>query len=200
MSSNGDEWNSLISRVYHLITYYSDANCSRFWRETYAFVASSPALPLWYITLPLFTSTINIEYLVKNKTDLVWDLAHFQLKTWIFLIRSTVSGAFLLVFSHWQRLCLASKRWFRIFIVCTSCKTSYNVLSHSYWGSIFRGGKGGSLKFRGVWKKVSLQILGLQRLASLLLISWVTNYFSNLGFLTCLSWIVLIKNSTLSNI
>ena len=35
------------------------------------FFASSPALPLWYITLPLFTSTINIEYLVKNKTDLV---------------------------------------------------------------------------------------------------------------------------------
>ena len=42
------------------------------------FFASSPALPLWYINLPLFTSTvINIEYLVKNKTDLVWDLAHF---------------------------------------------------------------------------------------------------------------------------
>ena len=33
--------------------------------------SSSPALPLWYINLPLFTSTINIEYLVKNKTDLV---------------------------------------------------------------------------------------------------------------------------------
>ena len=31
----------------------------------------SPALPLSYINLPLFTSTINIEYLVKNKTDLV---------------------------------------------------------------------------------------------------------------------------------
>ena len=31
------------------------------------FFASSPALPLWYINLPLFTSTINIEYLVKNK-------------------------------------------------------------------------------------------------------------------------------------
>ena len=30
-----------------------------------------------------------------------------------------------------------------------------------------------------------------------LLISWVTNYISNLGFLTCLSWIVSIKNSTL---
>ena len=35
------------------------------------FFASSPALLLWYINLPLFTCTINIEYLVKNKTDLV---------------------------------------------------------------------------------------------------------------------------------
>ena len=33
--------------------------------------SSSPTLPLCYINLPLFTSTINIEYLVKNKTDLV---------------------------------------------------------------------------------------------------------------------------------
>ena len=33
-----------------------------------------------------------------------------------------------------------------------------------------------------------------------LLISWATNYGSNLGFLTCLSWIVLIENSTLSNV
>jgi len=39
------------------------------------FFALSPALPLWYVNLPLFKSTINIEYLVKNKTDLVWDLA-----------------------------------------------------------------------------------------------------------------------------
>ena len=28
-----------------------------------------------------------------------------------------------------------------------------------------------------------------------LLISWVTNYVNNLGFLTCLSWIVSIENS-----
>ena len=33
-----------------------------------------------------------------------------------------------------------------------------------------------------------------------LLISWLTNYVSNLGFLTCLSWIVSIENSTLSNV
>jgi len=31
----------------------------------------------------------------------------------------------------------------RILIVCTSCKTSYNVLSHSYWGlGQFVGGWG----------------------------------------------------------
>ena len=33
-----------------------------------------------------------------------------------------------------------------------------------------------------------------------LLISWVKNYVSNLGFLTCLSWIVSIENSTLPNV
>ena len=35
------------------------------------FFALSPTLLLCYINLPLFTSPINIEYLVKNKTDLV---------------------------------------------------------------------------------------------------------------------------------
>ena len=34
------------------------------------FFAASPALPL-------FMSTIKIEYLVKDKTDVVGDLAHF---------------------------------------------------------------------------------------------------------------------------
>ena len=90
-------------------------------------------------------------------------------------VRSTVSGALLHLFSHWQRLFLASKRLSRILIVCTSCKISYNVLSHSH---IYRGGVGGwggSLNFRGgrggEWKRESLQILDLQRLASLLSIA-----------------------------
>ena len=50
----------------------------------------------------------------------------------------------------------------QILIVCTSCKTSYNVLSHSHWGlgQFFLGGGGSK-------KKDSLPILGLQRLASL---------------------------------
>ena len=105
------------------------------------FFASSPALPLWYINLPLFTSTINIEYSVKNKTDLVWDLAHFKLRTWIFLICSTVSGAFLPLTKIISSI--------RILIVCTSCKTSYNVLGHSHWElSQFSGG-GGRWNSRG---------------------------------------------------
>ena len=118
------------------------------------FFALSPALPLWYINLPLFTSTINIEYLVEKQSRLS-DLAHFWFKTWIFLIRSTVSGAFLHVFSHWQRLFLASKWWFRILIVCTSCKTSYNVLSHSYCGlgQFLWGGGGRWNSGAGGWKK-----------------------------------------------
>ena len=33
------------------------------------FFASSPALPLCYRNLPLVTSTINIEYQIKDKTD-----------------------------------------------------------------------------------------------------------------------------------
>ena len=86
---------------------------------------------------------------------LVWDLTHFKLKTSIFLIRSAVSGAFLHVFSHWQRLFLGSKRWLRNLIVCTSCKTSY-ICPKSFplgSGSICRVGRGGPLKFRGVVKK-----------------------------------------------
>ena len=56
----------------------------------------------------------------------------------------------------------------RILVVCTSCKTSYNVLSHSHWGlgQFFRGG--GVIEIPGgSEKRDSLPILGLQRLASL---------------------------------
>ena len=61
---------------------------------------------------------------------LVWNVAHFLLKTWIFHIHSTVSGAFLqLFYSHWQRLFLASKWWSWILTVCTSCKSSYRARS-----------------------------------------------------------------------
>ena len=38
-----------------------------------------------------------------------------------------------------------------ILIVCTSCKTSYNVLGHSHWGlgQFARGGDGCLLNFQG---------------------------------------------------
>ena len=54
-------------------------------------------------------------------------------------------------------------------IVCTSFKTSYNVLNHSHWGlgqSVSGGGGGGGGGERGGGE--SLQSLDLQRLASLL--------------------------------
>ena len=69
---------------------------------------------------------------------IAWDLAHF-----FFLFKSRFLRHFCtyLVTDHWQRLFLASKRSLRILIVCTSCKTSYNVLKHSHWGlSQFVGG------------------------------------------------------------
>ena len=77
-------------------------------------------------------------------------------------------GAFLHIFSHWQRLFLASKQWLQILILYTSCKTSYNVLSHSHWGLGQFVGGGGHWNSREVVKKRSLQILDLQILVSLL--------------------------------
>ena len=65
-----------------------------------------------------------------------------------FLIHSAVSGAFLHIFSHWQRLFLASKWWLRILIVCSSCKTSYNVISHAHWGLSIGGYPLGVVKKR----------------------------------------------------
>ena len=56
------------------------------------------------------------------------------------------------VFSHWQRLFLASKWWLQIFILYTSCKTSYNVLSHSHWG-LGQFVRGGPWNSEGVVKK-----------------------------------------------
>ena len=44
----------------------------------------------------------------------------------------------------------ALKPWSRILIVCNSCKTSSNVLSHSHWERGQLVGGGGLLKFGGV--------------------------------------------------
>ena len=59
-----------------LCPFSSDANSPAFGgRHTlFCLVSRSPAL---VHKSPAFTSTINIEYLVKNKADLVWDLAPF---------------------------------------------------------------------------------------------------------------------------
>ena len=55
-------------------------------RERHITIAVMPTLPLlagdlrFFAASPallLFTSTIKIEYLVKDKTDVVGDLAHF---------------------------------------------------------------------------------------------------------------------------
>ena len=55
-------------------------------RERHITIAVMPTLPLLAgdlrffavsPALPLFMSTIKIEYLVKDKTDVVGDLAHF---------------------------------------------------------------------------------------------------------------------------
>ena len=122
---------------------------------------------------PTFGGRLTLFWILSRSPALLHKspACYVHYKYWI-LIRSTFSGAFLHVFSHWQRLFLASKRWFRILIVRTSCKTSYNVLSHSYWGlgQFFFWGGGGFVEIPrggGVVKKDSLRILGLQRLASL---------------------------------
>ena len=84
----GEQWNKIFMEIFRSMSHgfllLSPVSLTEFCSFWYAvmptlpllagdlrFFASSPALPLWYITLPLFTSTINIEYLVKNKTDLV---------------------------------------------------------------------------------------------------------------------------------
>ena len=73
-------------------------------------------------------------------------LSYFCSKFEFSLIYSSVSGPFLHLFHHWQRL---SWKW--IVMVCTSCKTSYNVLSNSRLsgGSGSGSGDGWSLIFEG---------------------------------------------------
>ena len=84
----GEQWNKIFMEIFRSMSHgfllLSPVSLTEFCSFWYAvtptlpllagdlrFFASSPALPLWYINLLLFTSTINIEYLVKNKTDLV---------------------------------------------------------------------------------------------------------------------------------
>ena len=84
----GEQWNKIFMEIFRsmshgflLLSPVSLTELCSFWYAVMPtlpllagdlrFFASSPALSLWYINLLLFTSTINIEYLVKNKTDLV---------------------------------------------------------------------------------------------------------------------------------
>ena len=83
---------------------------------------------------------------------LVWDLAHVSSKLEFFLFVVRFLGHFCscLVTDKdyfWHQM----KRWSRILIVCTSCKTLYNVLSHCHIcrGCGRGGGGGSSLNFRG---------------------------------------------------
>ena len=84
----------------------------------FCLVSCSPALvnksPAFYV---------HYKYWILSKTEnrLSLRFSPFLAQNLDFLIRSMVSGAFLRVFSQWQRLFLASKWWFRILIVCKSC-------------------------------------------------------------------------------
>ena len=85
--------------------------------------------PITYIgygtDLPLSRTGHHISR-IKSSFELfcalIWDLAHFSSKFEFFF------------FAVRRRFFLASKRSLRILIVCTSCKTSYNVLSHPHIG------------------------------------------------------------------
>ena len=96
-----------------------------------------------------------LAYGSPNLTDKIMCYSVFSLKfisffLRILLIHRTASGAFLHVFD-WQRLFCHLQYWKQILMVCNSCQTSHNFLSHSHviiWvlrrtGSIYGGGGGG---------------------------------------------------------
>ena len=72
---------------------------------------------------------------------LIWNLSHFVTKFEFPLIQSSASGAFSHVFHHWQRL---FPHYTELWWFCTSCTTSYNVLSRLGTGSscAYLGGGG----------------------------------------------------------
>lgn len=122
-----------------------------------------------------------LAYGSPNLTDKIMCYSVFSLKfisffLRILLIHRTASGAFLHVFD-WQRLFCHLQYWKQILMVCNSCQTSHNFLSHSHviiWvlrrtGSIYGGGGGGSADIPGGCTKgrVSPFLIDLQRLGSL---------------------------------
>ena len=94
-----------------------------------------PTLP---DTTPISRSPVRSPYLPDK--IIFWAFLCLGLKFSPFLAQNVNFSysqygfwAFLHVFSHWQRLSLGWKRWLRFLIVRTSCKTSFDVLSHSQW-------------------------------------------------------------------
>ena len=81
----------------------------------------------------------------------------------------------------------------RILMACTSCTTSYGVLSHSHgfltcvgWVDFWGFGRWGFVDIRGVVQEI-LKILDLERLASLCLFNWtmMTELYFDLWNVTC---------------
>ena len=122
-----------------------------------------------------------LAYGSPNLTDKIMCYSVFSLKfisffLRIFLIHRTASGAFLHVFDCQRLFCHLQYRK-QILMVCNSCETSHNFLSHSHviiWvlrrtGSIYGGGGGGSADIPGGCAKgrVSPFLIDLQRLGSL---------------------------------
>ena len=121
-----------------------------------------------------------LAYGSPNLTDKIMCYSVFSLKfisffLRIFLIHRTASGAFLHVFDCQRLFCHLQYRK-QILMVCNSCETSHNFLSHSHviiWvlrrtGSIYGGG-GGTADIPGGCAKgrVSPFLIDLQRLGSL---------------------------------
>ena len=104
--------------------------------------------PGYGIDLPLSRTGHHISQ-IKSSFELfcalVWNLEHFLTQNVNFSYSHYGFWGILHLFSHWQRLFLASKqRGLGILIVCTLCKTSYNALNHSHWGlGQFVGGRRG---------------------------------------------------------
>ena len=128
---------------------------------------------------------------VPNKMDF-WTFLCFSLKFSLFFPKSptffnhcTVSGAFLHVFSHYQRWFCQLQWWMRILIVFAWYKTLYNVLTHFHviiwWLGQFVG-RGSALTFghsRGSVKEI-LNFSGWHRLA--LIFSFSLQFFVVFGF------------------
>lgn len=92
--------------------------------------------PVW-VTIPNFPHKIDLWAFLYFSFG-IWPIF---LKIWVFsfIYSNKVSGAFLQVLRHWQRLIFhqydPKLKWILMTCTYTSCKTSYNVLlSHTHVG------------------------------------------------------------------